>query len=337
VFAALPAGEVFALQGYEQAVQMAGEARHPRRDVSRAIISAVVISTTIYLALEVAFVAGIDPANIVDGWSQPVTSGDFGPYATIATAAGAGWFAVILYVNAFVSPAGTGLVYVGTSARLSFAMGMDPAMPDFLTKLSSRRVPVYSILLAFVVGEIAFLPFRSWQSFVGLVTASSAIMYAFAPVSLAALARRDAYRARPYRMPAPRLLAPTAFAAANLIIYWSGFEATWKILAAVLVGRVMFEIALRRQDDARREDGDWRAASWIWPWLTGLTIIGLLGRYGVGAQQVMPEWVDLIVVITYSVGVFHYAVNMAMSPDKVLRAVNREEWLASVQQDITTA
>src|SRR3954447_23765650 len=38
VFAALPLGVVFALQGFEQAVQLAGEARDPKRDLSRAII-----------------------------------------------------------------------------------------------------------------------------------------------------------------------------------------------------------------------------------------------------------------------------------------------------------
>src|SRR5690349_17931412 len=43
VFAALPAGVVFALQGFEQAVQMGGEAKNPQKHMSRAIISAMFI------------------------------------------------------------------------------------------------------------------------------------------------------------------------------------------------------------------------------------------------------------------------------------------------------
>ncbi|HYX28962.1 MAG TPA: APC family permease, partial [Pyrinomonadaceae bacterium] len=43
VFAALTGGVVFALQGFEQAVQLAGEARNPKRDVSRAILTAMAI------------------------------------------------------------------------------------------------------------------------------------------------------------------------------------------------------------------------------------------------------------------------------------------------------
>ena len=40
IFAALPLGVVFALQGFEQAAQLGGEARNPQRDLPRAIIGA---------------------------------------------------------------------------------------------------------------------------------------------------------------------------------------------------------------------------------------------------------------------------------------------------------
>ncbi|MCA1695072.1 MAG: APC family permease, partial [Actinobacteria bacterium] len=65
------------------------------------------------------FIGALNPGNLAQGWANPVGKGDFGPYATLATGLGLGWLAVILYIDAFVSPAGTGLIYVGTSARLS--------------------------------------------------------------------------------------------------------------------------------------------------------------------------------------------------------------------------
>jgi amino acid transporter len=67
VFAALPAGVVFALQGFEQAVQMGGEARNPRKDISRAIISAMLIGAAVYILLEVAFIGGLSPSNLAHG------------------------------------------------------------------------------------------------------------------------------------------------------------------------------------------------------------------------------------------------------------------------------
>lgn len=325
IFAALPAGVVFALQGFEQAAQLGGEARNPEKDLSRAIITAMMIGAALYILLEICFVGALNPANLAHGWKSPIGEGDYGPYYTLALAAGAGWLAKVLLVDAVISPAGTGLLYVGTTARLSYALGEEEVLPDKLTQINKRGVPVYSILLAFVVGELAFLPFPSWSSLVSLVTGATAIMYAFAPVALAALQKRDGDRPRPYRMPWPKVLNPAGFAAANLIIYWGGFEAMWKLLAGIFLGRILFEIMLRRTKDPRRTDIDWRAASWIWPWLVGLTIISLIGRYGTGSQSLLPEWVDLVVVIAFSLVIFYYAVSLAMDRDTIKAAVATEE------------
>jgi amino acid transporter len=43
IFAALPLGVVFALQGFEQAVRLAGEAKNPQNDMARAVITARMI------------------------------------------------------------------------------------------------------------------------------------------------------------------------------------------------------------------------------------------------------------------------------------------------------
>ena len=52
-----------------------------------------------------------------------------------------------------------------------------------------------------------------------MVIGATAIIYAFAPVALAALHRVDGGRPRSYRMPMPRVLLPAGFCSANLIIY----------------------------------------------------------------------------------------------------------------------
>jgi amino acid transporter len=302
VMAALPAGVVFALQGFEQAIQMGGEARNPQRDISRAVITAMVIGTIIYLMLEVAFVGAINPGNLAHGWANPIGKGDFGPYATLATGVGAGWLAALLYIDAVISPAGTGLLYLGTSARLSYALGHNRHLPRRLAKVSLRGVPLTSIVLAFIVGEVAFLPFPSWQSLVGLVTSATAIMYGFAPVALGALRRVDPDRPRPFRLPAAGVLSPLAFVAANFIVYWSGWEADSKLLVAALIGLVLFGVNYARTPVAERPVLDWRASAWVLPWLGGLAVISKLGQFG--GDKVIPFWVDLVVVAAFSVGVY---------------------------------
>jgi amino acid transporter len=324
VFAALPAGVVFALQGFEQAVQLSGEARNPRKDISRAIITAMAIGAALYALLQVAFIGGLAPADISNGWTNPLGTNpsDYGAWYTLALAVGASWLATILVIDAVVSPSGTGIVYVGTTARISYALGEEREMPSALTRVNQRGVPVFSILVTAVVGIACFGPFPSWNKLVGVVTGATAVMYAFAPVSLAALHKRDGARTRPYRMPAPKVLLPAAFCSANLILYWGGYNYTWKIAVALVVGLILFGFgAAKARTDVMHM---LPSAMWIGPWILGSVIIGALGRYGEGSHSFLPEWIDLLVVIGFSLAIFYWALQLTMSYERVQEAIAKD-------------
>jgi amino acid transporter len=53
-----------------------------------------------------------------------------------------------------------GIVYVATSARLSYALGEEREVPSALTQTNKRGAPVVSILVSTVVGLLAFGPFK---------------------------------------------------------------------------------------------------------------------------------------------------------------------------------
>ncbi|MCU1660739.1 MAG: hypothetical protein QOI36_4365 [Pseudonocardiales bacterium] len=329
VFAALPLGVVFALQGFEQAVQLGGESRNPQRDLPRAVIGAVLIGTVIYIGLEFAFIGALDPANLLHGWSAPVGKGDFGPYATLATTLGLGWLAVILYIDAVISPAGTGLVYLGTTARLSYALGHAGHVPRATAKLNRAGVPWVSLLLAFVVGIICFLPFPSWQSFVGLVTSATVMMYGFAPVTLIALRRSDPDRHRPYRLKGASVIAPLAFIAASEIIYWTSWPTVEKLLILIAVGLVVFAISHLLGKKSKDEPLDARALLWLLPWFVGLGLISYLGQYdGIG---VIPPWVDLGVVAVFALAIFYLGVRLSLPASRVAEALVIEEAEAATE------
>jgi amino acid transporter len=323
VFAALPLGVVFALQGFEQAVQLAGEARDPKKDISRAIIVAMAVGATIYILLQFVFIAAVNPVDIAQGWASPLgpnSASDQGAWHTLAVAVGAGWLAAIIVIDGVVSPAGTGIVYVGTSARLSYALGEEREMPAVLASVNKKGTPVVSILLAFVIGLAAFGPFPSWNKLVNVVTGTTAIMYAFAPVSLAALRKRDPDRPRSYVMPLSAILTPAAFCFASLLLYWGGFQTMWKIDIALLVGVILFAIGVVVVKT------DWqhmvRPALWIAPWLIGMTLIDAFGRYtsesnGVSSHTHIGNWWDLLLVIGFSLVIFYYAVSVAISAERV--------------------
>src|SRR5712671_1268276 len=314
VFAALTGGVVFALQGFEQAVQLAGEARDPKRDLSRAIITAMAIGAVLYALLQFVMIGALEPANIASGWTKPLGTAPsaYGAWYTLAIALGLGWLAKMLLVDAVISPAGTGVVYVATSARLSYALGEEREMPSVLATTNKDGVPVASILFAAVIGILAFGPFKSWNALVNVVTGATAIMYAFAPVSLAALHKVDSLRSRSYRMPTPALLLPAAFCCANLITYWGGFDTTWKLAVAMVAGLAIFAVgAVRGQTGAQRS---LKNAIWVGPWLGGMVVIGKIGRYG-GGNNLLSDWIDIVVVLVFSVAIFYWAVSQSLGKE----------------------
>lgn len=334
VFAALTGGVVFALQGFEQAGQIAGEARNPKKDLARAILTAMGIGAVLYALLQFVMIGALRPSDIAGGWSKPLGTDPsaYGAWYSLALAVGVGWLAKVLLIDAVISPAGTGVVYVGTSARLSYALGEEREMPSALASTSKSGVPVVSILVAAVVGCLALGPFKSWNQLVSVVTAATAIMYAFGPLSLAALHKLDPDRPRAYRAPRPKLLLPAAFCSANLIIYWGGFDTTWKLVGAMAVGLVLFSVGAWHQKTGAR--ATLRNAIWMAPWLGGHVVIGAIGRYG-GGHNVLPNWVDIVVVIGFSLAIFYYALGQTLTAAQTAAAIAKDAHQIDYEHDAT--
>ncbi|HEV7623422.1 MAG TPA: APC family permease [Amnibacterium sp.] len=305
IFAALPAGVVFALQGFEQAAQVAGEAKDPRKHMAKAIITAMGIGAVVYILLEIAFVGAVPSARVAQNWHHPLPVGDYGPYYTLAVGAGITWLSIVLIIDAVVSPGGTGLIYIGTSSRISYALGM----PSWMRRTTKRGVPIWSVLVAAGFGLIALAPTPSWRQLVEVITSSTALMYAFAPISLWVLNRSDPDRDHPYRAPAQRVLLPVGFVFANLIAYWGGFDTVWKLAVFILIGQVIYLIAGRmhaKSVETRRPG--FRSAIWIWVWLAGLVLLDWLGQYGPRAAKVIPGGWDEVAVAAFALVVFAWAV-----------------------------
>ena len=344
MFAALPLGIVFALEGFEQAIQVGGEAENPQRNIPRAVIISMIIGTLIYLLLEVAFVGALNPADIAHGWANPISGVKaFGPYATLATAAGLGWLSTLLIIDAVISPAGTGLVYIGTASRLSYGLGQNAYFPRVISRISRRGVPFISICIAFVVGMLTFLPFPSWAGLVGLVTSATVIMYAMAPLSLAGLRRHDPDRPRGYRLPAAAVLCPLAFICADLIVYFAGFSTIFWLYVLIAIGFIAFGLYQWYLPAERRTIISWRSAYWIIPWLAGLILISWQGQYNgvpptvfgvtlLATMRIPNSW-DLVTVAVFSLAIYYWAVHSTLPEAEIQAAVHDVEAEASVELD----
>ncbi|MGN9843256.1 APC family permease [Nonomuraea sp. H19] len=298
-------GVVFALLGFESAIQMAGESRNPRRDVPFAVIGSILIGVAVYVLLQVTFLGALSPADLSHGWAHLSFAGAFGPFAGLASALGLGWLAFVLYVDAVVSPAGTGLIYTGVQSRLLYAMGRDRFIPRSFGGLNNRGIPLVSIVCGFVIGMVIFLPFPSWKQLVGFVTSAAVLMYAPAPIALVALRRTDPDRPRPFRLPAAGVLAPLGFVMASLLIFWAGWTTVWHLMAAVAIGAVVFGISQAVLPAADRPWLDWRWSLWLWPYFAGMAVLSYLGSFD--GRGVLPFGWDMLAVTVFALAIYAFA------------------------------
>jgi amino acid transporter len=313
VFSALATGGViFAYQGFEQAVQLGGESANPKRNIPVAVVGSMIIGVVIYVLLQIAFIAALDPSNLSHGWSKLAFTGLVGPFAGLATAVGLGWLAILLYIDAAVSPGGTGLLYVGASSRVSYALSRNGWWPEMFGRLSYRGIPLISTLLSFAIGIIVFLPFPGWQKLVGFITAASSMSYSTACIALASLRRQDPERERPFKLPFATGLAAAGFIVANLVIYWSGWSTVWRLEVALGIGAVLFVAYRLFGDRSRMPQLDLRPALWLPPYLVGLLLISYFGRYD--GQNAIPFWWDIGLVAVFALAIFALAVSVRL-PD----------------------
>ncbi|UZJ32816.1 APC family permease [Streptomyces endophytica] len=311
-------GIIFALLGFEQAIQLAGESRNPKRDLPRATIGSVVIGAVIYTALQVVYIGALPLASFAHGWAKLDYVGISGPWAGLATVIGLGWLGWVLYADAIVSPGGTGLIYTTSTSRISYGLSKNGYAPQLFERIDKRGVPWFGLIMSFVTGVICFLPFPSWQELVSFITSASVLMYAGAPLAFGVFRDRLPNRERPYRLPGGKIISPLSFVVASLIIYWAGWSTLQRLGWAIIIGYVLLGsyawYATKKQlPNAPRLD--WKAAQWLPVYLIGIGLISWQG--GFGGQGHLPLWWDMVVVTVFSLGIYFWARSTAVSTEAI--------------------
>src|SRR5262249_55804209 len=340
LFYAIPgASIIFAYLGFEQADQLAGEVRNPQRNLPGAIIGAILTGTAIYVLLQVVFIGAI-PHNLVSGHlgfagiagTNPVA---IGPFAGLAAVAGLAWLAAILRIDAFISPYGTGQIYMTSTSRVGYGLARNRYFPSMFTKTDKNGVPWFSLVLGFVFGLVFLLPFPSWHSLVGLVTSASVLMYAGAPLAMGAFRKVLPDASRPYKMPGAAVFGPVAFVVANLIIYWSGFEVLWKLGVAIIIGYLL--ILMHFSDNPYAPKINWTKSAWLGGYLVGMGLISWFGQFGPENTGRLPFWWDMGLVAVFSLAIYYWAMSSALSRSEMEEAIaaqsgGKEDWEAQIAE-----
>jgi basic amino acid/polyamine antiporter, APA family len=143
----------FAYVGLD-AVSTAGEeVKNPRRTMPLAIILALIIVTSVYVAVALVAVAAQPQAGF--------EGQEAGLAAILENVVGASWPGTVLAAGAIVSIFSVTLVVIYGQTRILFAIGRDGMLPRFFQQVNARtRTPVNNtIVVAVAIGLLAgFLP-----------------------------------------------------------------------------------------------------------------------------------------------------------------------------------
>lgn len=126
------------------------------------------------------------------------------------------------------------------------------------------------------------------------------------------------------------MLAPASFAAATLIVYWGGWETTWKLLVDIGIGFVVFAFNQVRGRGIKRADLDVRTLSWLAPYLIGLLLLTFYGQFK-GGRAALPFGVDLAVVAAFALIIYPFAVRQGAAPKMVERYLAEDTQAADTQ------
>jgi hypothetical protein len=50
----------------------------------------------------------------------------------------------------------------------------------------------------------------------------------------------------------------------------------------------------------------------------------MFGRYGNGSKGLLPDWVDIAVVIIFALAIFYWAVSLALTEDESAAAIRKD-------------
>ncbi len=306
ILAAVATGGVaFAFTGFKHGVELAGEAKNAAFAIPLAIVGSVVCCMILYIGLQLAFVAALEPSLLAHGWQNVSFIGDVGPFAGLAAALGLIWLLKLLYVDAAVSPLGAGLIYVTSTARILYAMSQIGFVPKFLMRLNKQKFPIVAIFVNFILGMLLFLPLSGWQAMVSFLVSGMVISYAMGPIALLCLRRELPNQKRLFRLPMANLLCLIAFYFCNLMSYWTGWETIYKLALAILIGFIFFALSCV-QNQLKNHALGLKAMLWMIPYLGGLVLISYLGAFG--GKNIIPFGWDFLVIGIFSIVILFLAV-----------------------------
>jgi amino acid transporter len=162
-------------------------------------------------------------------------------------------------------------------------------------------------------------------------------MYAGGPLAFGVFRSRLPNLERPYRLPGGKVVAPIAFAAANLIVLWSGWDTLYKVDITVLIGYILLAVSRALKLNPIKPVLDFKAAQWLPVYLLGSLCITWLSSFDTGGAGSLHKpplhfgW-DMGVTVVFSLVIFYWAQAVALPTERIEQMI--EEVVVEEKSDV---
>ncbi|TDK60728.1 APC family permease [Bacillus salipaludis] len=286
-------GIIFAFNGFQSPINMAGEAKNPGRSIPIAVVGSVLIATMIYVLLQVAFIGSVDPSLVVHGWNLLNFNS---PFADLAIALNLNWLVIILYSDAFISPSGTAITYTATTARMIYGMQKNKYFPAVFGNIHPLYgVPRPAMFLNLAVSFLFLFLFRGWGKLAEVISVATLISYITGPVTVMTLRRTGARLYRPIKLKGLSIIAPCGFVFASLTLYWACWPLTGQVLLFIMIGLPIYfyyQIKVKWKGFRR----NFLAGLWMVVYLLCMMCVSYLGSNKFGGKDIIPYGWDMLLI-----------------------------------------
>ncbi|WP_431019807.1 APC family permease [Burkholderia cepacia] len=309
-------GIIFAYLGLTPIVSVASEVRNPQRTIPIALILSILLSTLIYVLLQLAFIGSIPTAMLAGGWHD-ISKAFTLPYRDIALALGVGWLAVMVVADAMISPSGCGNIYMNATPRVVYGWAKTGTFFKVFARVDEASgIPRAGLWLTFGLAIFWTMPFPSWEALINIVSAALVLSYAVAPVSVAALRRTAPDLPRPFRASAFGITGPASFVIAALIVYWSGWSTVSWLLGLQIVMFVIYLACRRWVPTAHLSLAEQvRSSAWLIAFYAAMIVLSYLGGFGGTGRLAHPY--DTVVVAAVALVIYYWGANTGVRSDKL--------------------
>lgn len=291
-------GIIMSYDAFQTVINMGGEIKNPRKNIVRGVLISMLITAAIYIMLQVTFIGAIEPKMLVRvGWHGINFNS---PFADIAIILGINWLVILLYLDAFVSPFGTGVAFVATASRALAAMTHTRHLPRWLGRMNQKYlIPRFAMIANLILAMILVSVFRNWNLLATVIAASTLIAYLTGPVTVIALRKIEPELKRPFKPNYMKWLAPFAFVLTSLAIYWSMWPTTIQVIFVIALGLpvyLYYEIRFEHSKLIEQLSHAW----WLIVYLIFMSLMSYVGSNGFGGQNWVEYPWDFVIIILIS-------------------------------------